>query len=79
MPMSEGYKKSEPQKNKSVEYGPATEKKTRFSQASGKVYTPLNAKPTILKVDALVYIHTYIHHTFIYFLKLNIQFTHTRK
>ena len=37
-PMLEGYKKSEPQRNESVEYGPATEKEPRFSQASSKVY-----------------------------------------
>ena len=37
-PMSEKYKRSELQRNKSVEYGPATEKEPRFSQAPSKVY-----------------------------------------
>ena len=32
-------KRSEPQINESVEYGPATEKQSRFPQAPGKVYT----------------------------------------
>ena len=31
-------KRGEPQRNKSVEYGPATEKEPRFPQAPGKVY-----------------------------------------
>ena len=32
-------KRSEPQRNKSVEHGPATEKEPRFSQAPNEVYT----------------------------------------
>ena len=38
-PMLEGYKKSDPERNESVEYGPATEKEPRFSQVPGKVYS----------------------------------------
>ena len=35
----EGIKRSEPQRNESVEHGPTTEKEPRFSQPPGKVYT----------------------------------------
>ena len=37
--MSEKYNKSEPQRNESVEHGPATEKEPRLFEAPGKVYT----------------------------------------
>ena len=32
-------KRGEPQRNKSVEYGPATEKEPRVLQAPGKLYS----------------------------------------